>query len=397
MRIEHDIVVIGGGMAGASIAAHLSEHASVRLLEMEPQPGYHSTGRSAALFSESYGNAAIRALTRASRAFFHAPPASFCSVALLRPRAILVTARTGQTAALEAFLNSATPGDGVEATSVREALELWPLLRSEGLLAAVLCRGSADIEVHELHHAYLRLLQKRNGIVTTRAEVTALERDAHGWAVVTTQDTLRARIVVNAAGAWAGRIGMLAGAMDIGLQPLKRTACLIDVPTGHAADSWPMLLDAEEQFYVKPDAGMLLLSPADETLTQPCDAQADELDIAIAVDRLEQATTFSVKRIAHRWAGLRSFLSDRSPVVGYDRQQPGFFWMAGLGGYGIQTAPALSRVAAALTLGLPIDEDLLAHGVLPAALAPDRLEISSSKNSNPAAHATASHAESGMS
>jgi D-arginine dehydrogenase len=245
MLIEHDIVVIGGGMAGASVAAHLAQHALVRLLEMEPQPGYHSTGRSAALFAE--------------------------------------------------------------------------------------------------------------------------------WSVRTTQATLRARIVVNAAGAWAGEIGRLAGALDIGLQPLKRTACLIDQPAGHGADRWPMLLDVEEQFYAKPDAGMLLLSPADETLTRPCDAQADELDVAVAVDRLEQATTLEVKRVTHRWAGLRSFVEDRSPVVGYDPRVPGFFWHAALGGYGIQTAPALGRVAAALLLGRAVDEDVLAHGVVVQALAPERI------------------------
>jgi D-arginine dehydrogenase len=179
--------------------------------------------------------------------------------------------------------------------------------------------------------------------------------------------------VVNAAGAWAGEIGRLAGAIDIGLQPLKRTACLIEQPSGYGADRWPMLLDVEEQFYVKPDAGMLLLSAAEETLTLPCDAQADDLDIAVAVDRLERATTLEVKRVTHRWAGLRSFVKDRTPVVGYDPRVAGFFWHAALGGYGIQTAPALSRVAAALTLGRAVDEDVLAQGVAVNGLAPDRV------------------------
>jgi D-arginine dehydrogenase len=373
MLLEHDIVVIGGGMAGASVAAHLAEHATVRLLEMEPQPGYHSTGRSAALFAESYGNTTIRALTRASRDFFRSPPSSFCSTALLRPRAILVIARTGQEAALEALHATMVPGDELERTSVGTALELWPLLRPEGLVAAAYTRNSADIEVHELQQSYLRLLLARKGVLTTRSEVIGLERDGDTWCVRTPQDTLRARVVINAAGAWAEQIGRLAGAIDIGLQPRRRTACLIDQPAGHGADKWPMLLDVEEQFYVKPDAGMLLLSPADETLTQPGDAQAEELDIAIAVDRLEQATTLEVKRVTHKWAGLRSFVQDRSPVVGYDPRVPGFFWHAALGGYGIQTAPALSRVAAALVLGRAVDQDILAHGVVPTVLAPDRL------------------------
>jgi len=370
--IDHDIVVIGAGMAGASMAAHLSRHASVRLLEMEAQPGYHATGRSAALFTESYGNSTIRALTRASRTFFVSPPASFCATALLKPRGVLFIARTGQEAALDTFQASVTTADGIEARSTSAALGLWPLLRAEGLVAAF-TTTAADIEVHELHRGYLRAFAAHKGILTTRAEVTGIHREAGAWIIRTSQETLRASIVVNAAGAWAGEIGRLAGAADIGLQPLKRTACLIEQPCGQGADGWPMLLDIEEQFYVKPDAGMLLLSPADETLTLPCDAQADDLDIAIAVDRLERATTLQVKRVTHTWAGLRSFVADRSPVIGYDPALPAFFWHAALGGYGIQTAPALSRVGAALTLGRAVDEDVLAHGVDPEALAPARL------------------------
>jgi D-arginine dehydrogenase len=184
---------------------------------------------------------------------------------------------------------------------------------------------------------------------------------------------VRAKIVINAAGAWAGEIGKLAEAMDMGLQPMRRTVCLIDQSSGQSADAWPMMFDVEEQFYLKPDAGMLLLSPCDETLTEPCDAQADELDIAIAVDRIERATTLQVKRIAHKWAGLRSFVKDRSPVVGYDPYRPGFFWFAALGGYGIQTAPALSRLAASLVRGTQVDSPPLPDGVEVAALSPARL------------------------
>lgn len=371
--IKHDIVVIGAGMAGASVAAHLSQHASVRLLEMESQPGYHSTGRSAALFTESYGNPTIRALTRASRSFFLTPPASFCSTALLRPRGVLFIARDGQEAALEAFRASVTPDDGIESKSIDTAIELWPLLRRKGLLGAAFTANAADIEVHELQQSYLRLFAARKGILTNQAEVLDVQRESDVWLVRTSQETIRAGLVVNAAGAWAGEIGKLAGATDIGLKPLKRTACLIEQPKGHTADEWPMLLDVEEQFYVKPDAGMLLLSPADETLTPPCDAQADDLDIAIAVDRFERATTLEVKRVTHKWAGLRSFVADRSPVVGFDPALPGFFWHAALGGYGIQTAPALSRVAAALALDRAVDDEVLAHGVELENLTPARL------------------------
>src|SRR5882762_4454867 len=372
MTFEHDIVVIGGGMAGAAIAAHLSEHASVRLLEMEHQPGYHSTGRSAALFAESYGNELVRALTRASRPFFFSPPASFCSEPLVKSRSMLATARAGQESALEAFCASAGPGELVELKSAAQTLELFPLLKPDDLLGAAFYRGSADIDVHAVHRGYLRLFKARKGTIATEARVIELQRKGDAWAVTTEQDTVRAKIVINAAGAWAGEIGKLAEAIDVGVQPMKRTVCLIEQPAGRSADLWPMVFDVEERFYLKPDAGMLLLCPCDETVTDPCDAQADELDIAIAVDRVESATTLQVKRIAHKWAGLRSFVKDRSPVVGYDPYRPGFFWLAALGGYGIQTAPALSRLAASLVLGPEVDSHPVPAGVTVAALSPAR-------------------------
>jgi D-arginine dehydrogenase len=226
--------------------------------------------------------------------------------------------------------------------------------------------SQADIDVHELHQGYLRQLQSRGGIVTARAQVVGLEHSAGTWSVTTAGGTLRARIVVNAAGAWAGEVGMLAGAHEVGLQPLKRTACLIGQPPGLNADLWPILIDVAEQFYLKQVAGMLLLSPADETLTGPCDVQADDLDIAITVDRIERATTLDVKRVTHKWAGLRSFLQDCSPVVGYDPHRPGFFWLATLGGYAIQ-------IAASLVLDLNLVEDLLARGINLRELSPSRL------------------------
>jgi D-arginine dehydrogenase len=241
------------------------------------------------------------------------------------------------------------------------------------MIGALLERGPADLDVHELHQGYLRLFKARGGVVVTDARVAAVERQPDGWIVVTPRQQLRAAIVVNAAGAWAGEIGKLAGARDIGLQPLRRSAVMVDAPAALEVASWPMLMDVDETFYLKPDAGQLLLSPADETPSVPCDAQPDELDIAMAVDRLEQATTLEVKRVRRKWAGLRSFVRDRSPVVGYDPSQPGFFWMAALGGYGIQTAPALSALAAALVLGRAIDPRITDFGVDPTALSPARL------------------------
>jgi D-arginine dehydrogenase len=372
VNLDCDIAVIGGGMAGASVAAHLAEFARVSLLEMEGQPGYHSTGRSAALFSETYGNDAIRALTRASRDFFYSPPPSFCNVPLVQPRSVLFAARGGQGESLRAFLQSEDSGRLVR-KSADEAVELCPVLKRDGLLGAALDTYSADIEVHELHQGYLRILKSRGGAVRTSAEVTSLERDGDSWRVTTEQGRLRAGLIVNAAGAWAGRIAALAGAQPVGLQPLRRTACLLDAPPGSDSDSWPMLLDIDEQFYLKPDAGKLLLSPADETPSDPCDAQPDEMDLAVAVDRLEAATTLNVRRIVRKWAGLRSFVADRTPVVGYDVKQSTFFWLAALGGYGIQTAPALSRLAASLVLNRPLDEQLRGFGVDTRELSPARI------------------------
>lgn len=375
----YDIVVIGAGIAGTAIAAYLAEHASVCLIEMERQPGYHSTGRSAAVFAASYGNESIRSLTRASRGFFNAPPSGFTSVDLLKPRAALLTARSGQIEALEHFVAIADKTDHIVSRSPHEALELCPILRPEELIGAAQLTGLADIDVNELHQCFLRMFKLRGGSIKLDAQVVGLERDVRGWLVKTAREAVRGGIVVNAAGAWAGEIAKLAGAQDIELQPLRRTACLIEPPAGARVHSWPMVVNAAEEFYFKPDAGLLLLSPADETLTGPCDAQPDEMDIAIAVDRMERATTLQVKRVIQRWAGLRSFVADRSPVVGFDSRQADFFWMAALGGYGIQTAPALGRVAASLLMRRTLTDDLLECGIDTEKLAPERLSRARSR------------------
>lgn len=370
---ECDIVVIGGGIAGVSVAAHLAEHATVRLLEMEPQPGYHATGRSAALFAESYGNAVIRALSRASRSFLFTPPASFCTAPLVKPRGALVFARAAQEHLLEAFASAMGAGSPFERLSAAQAIQQCPILRPGELCGAVIDRGAADIDVHELLQGYLRLLKARGGTVTTDAEVATLERTRGAWSVSTRGESIRAAIVVNAAGPWASQLGRMAGAHEIDLQPRRRTALLVDPPAAVVTEKWPLVMDAEEQFYLKPEAGLLLLSPCDETPSPPCDAQPDDTDVAIAVDRVERATTLEVRQVRRSWAGLRSFVADRSPVVGYDSRVPGFFWLAALGGYGIQTAPALSALAAALVLGRPIAGELTSCDVDPAALAPARL------------------------
>ncbi|MBS0362787.1 MAG: FAD-binding oxidoreductase, partial [Proteobacteria bacterium] len=328
----------------------------------------HSTGRSAAVFNESYGNGLIRDLTRASRPFFQAPPPGFAEVPLLRRRGVLHTAR--RRTDLDTLMDVIPPAER-ELQTLDQAQALFPILRREGLVGAVFARRPSDIDVDALLGGYLRRFKANDGALLLGAQVLGLTRLADGWRVETSSACLHAPLIVNAAGAWASQIAALAGAHDIGLQTLKRTALLLDAPPGLRPDDWPMLKDAGEQYYLKPDAGRLLLSPCDEEPAPPGDVQADEMTIAIAVDRIEQATTLQVRRVSHRWAGLRSFVADRSPVVGFDPLQPGFFWLAALGGYGIQTAPALSRLAAQVALGVSPDDDASAEYLR--AMTPHRL------------------------
>lgn len=364
-----DVAVIGGGIAGASVAAELSGVAKVVLLEREARPGYHTTGRSAALYTCTYGPAGVRALSRASGPSFHgwAGPSG---APLLRPRGVLFLAREDQGDALAAL--EAEMAGALAPLDLAEARARLPLLR-EGYAAAALWDGAAsDIDVDALHQRYLRALKAAGGAVLTDAEVGAVTRAGGVWRVETRGGTVEAPVLVNAAGAWADEIARMAGVRPVGLIPKRRTAALIDPPAGPADDGWPMVVDAEESFYVKPDAGRLLISPADATPSAPCDAQPEELDVAIAVDRVEQALDLSVRRIAHKWAGLRSFVADGEPVAGYAPDAEGFFWLVGQGGYGIQTAPALGQLAAALVAGHAMPDGFAEAGVDPAGLAPER-------------------------
>jgi len=366
---SRQVVVIGAGIAGASIAAELAElGAQVLLLEREEHPGYHTTGRSAALFTVAYGPPVIRALSRASEPMFQGAGSGR---PLLSPRGALFIARpdqTGSLAALEAEL-----GTAVVRMTEAEARARLPILRPGYTGGALIDADAADIDVDALHRGFLRRLTENGGTLRCRAEVMAITREGMGWRIATPAGDCRAEIVVNAAGAWADVLASMAGVAQVRMVPKRRTALLVAPPSGVRIDPWPLMVDVDEQFYMKPDAGKLLLSPADETPSPPCDASPDELDVAIAIDRVQRAVDLPVRRVEHKWAGLRSFVADKCPVVGFAPDAPGFFWLAGQGGYGIQSAPALARWAAAVALGRPAPAEIADHGVSATMMAPGRL------------------------
>lgn len=369
-----DIVVIGGGIAGAAAAANLADGARVLLLEREPQPGYHATGRSAAVFSEIYGSAPIRALTRASRGFFFEPPAGFAATSLVSPRGALYVANAAQQDVLQRFADLADVAAATRRVDVREAICRVPCLREDYVAAGLYEPGACDLDVHTLHQGYLRRLRECGGSVVCNAGVHALARAGSGWKIASGAGEFSAATLVNAAGAWVDEVAAMAGAAPIGIRPLRRTAFLVEAPIGTNTSSWALTIDIGEQFYFKPDTSdRLLLSPADEGPSAPCDAWPLDLDVAVAVARVERATTLCIRRVQQKWAGLRSFVADRNPVIGYDLHAPDFFWVGALGGYGIQTAPAVGRLAAALLRRQPVPTDLLELGLDPAAISPQRL------------------------
>jgi D-arginine dehydrogenase len=336
-----DVLIVGAGIAGSSVAFELLAQRDVVLLEREAQPGYHSTGRSAAMLSATYGAPPVRALARASYGFLMSPPPGFAETALLSPRGMLHLARQDQLAALEAAESAA-----VRRLDVAAVCDLVPLLDAAYVAGGLLEPDAMAIDVATLHHGYLRAV-RREGRLVADAEVTAIAHTADGWQIVSTAGSFCAGVLVDAAGAWADGLAEMAGVAPIGLVAKRRTAILIDPPAGMDPSAWPMVIDLDERFYIKPEGGMLLVSPADETPVVPCDVQPEEIDVAHAVARYEEVTGRAVPRIGHRWAGLRNFVEDHLPVVGPDPQRPDFVWLAGQGGAGIMTAPALARIAAA--------------------------------------------------
>jgi D-arginine dehydrogenase len=366
-----DFCVIGAGIAGASVAYALADRGSVMLVEQEDTAGYHTTGRSAALYTELYERGPVRLLTMASRAFLESPPDGFSEHPLLRPLPTLLIGREDQRASID---------ETIEA-SADVALEVFegPALRSlcpvlnDLIVAGVAEPASMEIDVHGLHQSFLRGVRRRGSRVRTDAGVRRLDWDGSTWRIAAGDGEITAPVVVNTSGAWADHVAAMAGLSPLGLTPLRRTAFTFSPPEGSDLSTWPIVIDVDEQFYFKPEGSRLMGSLAEETPMHPHDVRPEEIDVARAIDRIQAATSMQVRHVTNTWAGLRTFAPDRLPVVGFDPEHAGFFWLAGQGGYGIMTSPSLARAAAGLVTEGRLPEDLTAAGLSADEISPARL------------------------
>lgn len=349
--MHSDIIVIGGGIAGISAAARLAADANVTLLEGENRMGTHSSGRSAAIFILNYGSPAVRDVNAASREFFR-NPAEITDLPLLAPRGEMMVARAEDGAAMDEFLRNARE---IEELSTDQALALCPILRPEGAVRAAIERGAQTIDCDLLLNGFARMFRRLGGRTEADALAHAITRDGDNWRVTTPKGEFTAPVLINAAGAWADRVATLAGVAPLGLVPHRRNAAILPAPDGMNVDGWPMVVNVAERWYVKPEAGKLMFSPSDAIPTEPHDAWSDDMELAEGLDRFSQDVTYEVTRVERSWAGLRTFAPDQVPVVGFDPRAEGFYWLAGQGGIGIQTAPAIAALVAADVLGRASD------------------------------------------
>ena len=373
MNEQVDFLVIGGGIAAASIGYWLAPHGRVLLLERESQPGYHATGRSAALFMESYGTPQVCALSKSSRAFFQTPPAGFSDHPLISPRGAVMVATHGQEALLAEHwdtLRALSPN--VKLLDGADTCALVPVLRPEKVMGGIYDPDAVDIDVDTLLQGYLRGLRRAGGQIVCNAEVTDIKQVGSLWEVQAGAVRYDAPIVINAAGAWADHIAEMAGVPPIGLEPRRRSAFIVAPPAGLATAHWPMAFGIADDWYFKPDAGMLLGSPSNADPVVPQDIQPEELDIAMGIYQIEEMTTLKIHRPTRTWAGLRSFVADGGHVGGFDGQKSGFFWLAAQGGSGIMSSPAMGEACAALVRGLPLPAHIASNGLTPQNLGPAR-------------------------
>lgn len=347
-----DVVVIGAGIAGASAAWHLAEHATVAIVEQEDQPGVHATGRSAALFTETFGPPPVRALVSAGRAFLSSPPDGFADGPLLSDRGVLWVARPEDLDLLNEKERDAAHGS-VEASRLNAegCRDLVSVLKGDLIAAGLHEPDAMAIDVDALLQGYLRGSRARGAALHLKAPVTSIERHRRRWRVVAGDRNWDCDVVVNAAGAWCDRVAVMAGAAPLGLRPLRRSVFVFPPPPELDIAAWPLVSDIAGRYYFEPSSGLILASPADEIPDEPGDARPEVEDIALGVSEIEAATELRVRGVRRTWAGLRTFTPDGVPAVGFDPDHPGFFWLAGQGGYGIKTSPALGQFTAALVTG----------------------------------------------
>ena len=368
MRKTADVVIIGAGIAGASMAARLAAAGAgeVVLLEMEDHPGFHTTSRSAAMWEPSFGPPIFRALTHASGPFLHDPPDGFSPVPLVSTRGVMMCGEHDDGCDAQEFLDR-----GFAEMSRAEAAALVPLLRFDDIAWVLFDAVTKDLDVDALHQGFLRAAKAGGCTVECRAQVQRAHRNG-AWAIETSAGSISAPVVVIAAGAWSDEVAALFGAAPVGLQPKRRSACIIAAPVATDIARWPQIFPARDDFYCKPTGGQLLVSPCDATPVDPHDAYADDFKLAEGIAAFERLVDCSVNRIERSWGGLRTFAPDGEPVVGYDPDVEGVFWLAGQGGYGIQSSAALSEVAAALLLRQDIPPAIAAHGISAQTISPAR-------------------------
>lgn len=378
MVTQVDMLVIGGGIAGLSAASRLARHGSVTVLERESAIGYHASGRSATFLHLGIGADVVRGLTAASRSFFVTPPDGFRDVPLAQPRPAMFIARAEDMDALAALEGGIRRfSDRIERIGPAAMQVRVPALRvGEGhFVAGLLDHDACKLDSDALLQAHARAVRAAGGRIVTDAEALAIKREGDRWIIDTAGESWSARTLINAAGAWTDTVAAMAGVRPLGLRPLRRTIIAVAMPDHAGIGDWPFVKTvSDDGFYMLPEAGRLLASPMDASPSEPVDAQAEDYDVAVAAWRVEEATTLKVDRIAARWAGLRSFLPDSNPAAGFDEAAPGFFWLAGQGGFGLQTSPAMSLATEALMLGLDWPEPLRNAGLDAASLQPSRLD-----------------------
>ncbi len=383
---KFDVIIIGAGIAGLSAAYEISKRKKVLVVEQEDHAGYHATGRSAAVYAAAYGseNTALYALIRSSWPFFENPPTGFSEYALYGDRGIMFVADHDHVGGLIKHYEEMKIRNPDAILVHRDFIKRkFPLLRDSYCNTAIYDPNVYDLDVSALQEGYLRAIKKSGGQVVTGFQATEIQRIQDQWIISDGTASYQAPLLVNAAGAWADHIAQIAGAERINIKPLRRSVILVDGPAEgpneKISDDWTMIVEFEEEFFFKPDAGKLLISPANEDLSAPCDAQAEELDIALAAHYAEEVLGLTVKKIDHSWAGLRSFVADRGPVIGFDDARKGFFWLAGQGGFGVQTAPAAGRLAAALISQEAIPEDMKSLGLEEVMTSPSRPGLTSAE------------------